>query len=230
MNLLRLAEKTAVRIAHRVSAPHRRFVLRRSLKQVAHSSANCELPSPIVNDLIYGWGNHPWSAKPEFIQAMVQAAWQAKAPILECGSGLSTLLLGLVAGRTGQRVWTLEHNAAWANKLQKALVRHKIYSVEICLAELRDYRSYVWYAAPKDRMPTNFSLVVCDGPPGNTRGGRYGLIPQMRTHLHAGCVILLDDASRPAEQELLKRWSHELGSSCMISGSSKPFGRLVVAA
>jgi len=227
MNTLRTTLKNGFRDQYFISETYRRFVLRRALQQVTPSTGR-ELTATTVENLIYGWGNHPWSAKQEFIQAMVQAAWQVQGPILDCGSGLSTLLLGVVAQQTGQRVWSLENNPFWANKVREALARYRIDNVDICLAELRNHKSYSWYAAPKDRMPTNFALVVCDGPPGHTFGGRYGLLPEMRAHFKPGCIILLDDAERSGEQEVLIRWSRELGNQAAKLGSVKAYGRLMI--
>jgi predicted O-methyltransferase YrrM len=228
MNLLASAKKRTARFRNFFNTPYRRLALRRALQQVTESSTVGELAPATLYNLIYGWGDNSWSAKEEFIQATVQAARQTQGPILECGSGLTTLLLGLVAMQTGRRVWVLEHNASWAKKVQNALARHNIHGVNVCVAQLRDYQSYVWYAAPKEHMPTEFALVVCDGPPGTTLGGRYGLVPQMRAHLRPGCIVLLDDAARPGEQQILQRWAQELSSTYTIVGSAKPFARLVV--
>lgn len=71
---------------------------------------------------------------------------------------------------------------------------------------LKDYGDFCWYDAPLESMPDSFSLVICDGPPGATKGGRYGLVPFMRDRLRSGCVILLDDAEREEERTIAARW------------------------
>ncbi len=186
-----------------------------------------DFPQHILSDLVYGWANS-WSVKPEYIAAFLRGAREADGPILECGSGLSTVLLGLVAQRTGNQVWSLEHDHEWAKRTRDALRRFRITSVELCVTELRDYGSFTWYDSPAARMPTDFALVVCDGPPGRTPGGRYGLLPILGPHLKPGCTILLDDAARPMEREALARWAHELGVDFTICGADKPFATLVV--
>ena len=77
-------------------------------------------------------------------------------------------------------------------------------------------------------MPRSFSLVICDGPPSRTLGGRYGLVPVMRTRLKAGCVILLDDAEREHERQIARLWQTELGAKAEFLDGSKPLIRLVV--
>ena len=85
----------------------------------------------------------------------------------------------------------------------------------------------VSYIQPNS-MPDKFGLVICDGPPGNTIGGRYGLIPVMRTRLSKGTLILLDDASRPDEQNIAERWRQELNAIAEIAGIRKPFYKIIL--
>ena len=58
-------------------------------------------------------------------------------------------------------------------------------------------------------MPDAFETIICDGPPGKTRGGRYGLaaIMKAKPHLKPGCIILLDDAERQQDHAAAERWS-----------------------
>jgi hypothetical protein len=186
-----------------------------------------ERPYPLSNNLlsalVYGWGNEDFSAHHEYLNASLERTQQAQGPILECGSGLSTLLVGVIAQRTSKKVWSLEHNPSWASRVSSALQKYNITSVELGLSSLRNYGPYDWYDLPKGRIPTNFSLVICDGPPGSTRGGRYGLLPVMHTYLSADCTILLDDAERESERQIATRWAKELGTIYEIEGTKKPY-------
>jgi hypothetical protein len=181
------------------------------------------VPITVLSDLIYGWGNEGASVKHEYASAFIQHTRSADGPILECGSGLSTILLGLVAERNGNKVWSLEHNPFWAEKVRSTLERYDIRSVELCETKLRDYGPYWWYDPPKDTMPNDFSVVVCDGPQGRTPGGRYGMVPIMKPYLRPCCIVLLDDAGRSEERKIVTRWAEELGTSYRILGSEKPF-------
>ena len=228
--LLEIARKVTPPGARRfLRSQHRRLRFGRAMRIAAVAPAGAALSPPVIRDLVYGWGNEEWSARAEFILAFLAEAWMAGGPILECGSGLSTLLLGLVAQRTGNRLVSLEHNPFWAGRIRAALAEHRIDRVEVCEAPLRSYGGFTWYRPPEECLPEGgFSLVVCDGPPGDTPGGRYGLLPVMRRRLRPGCVVLLDDAYRPEEQAILDRWAGELGTSFTIEGSVKPYGRVVV--
>src|SRR5262249_10666056 len=152
----------------------------------------------------------------------------AAGPILECGCGLSTLLLGLVAQPRNISVWSLEHHPDWAGRVRQALDAHHIRSVRLCVNDLRDYGTFTLDQPPEEGLPSAFALVVCDGPPGATAGGRYGLLPVMRACLGSGCTILLDDLDRDAERTLLERWSAETGGRFSVEGTRHRFGVLTL--
>jgi predicted O-methyltransferase YrrM len=186
------------------------------------------LSGALARQLIYGWANEKMSASEEFLQAIFRHATESTGPILECGSGLSSLVLGIAARRTGQRVWSLEDDPFWRSVVRSALRRFEIDNVEVCAAPLRAYGDFEWYEPPRQKLPRDFALVICDGPQGTTPGGRYGLIPVLGKHLRSGCVILLDDATRAGEQEVLAKWHDELHVSHEMIGSAKPFARVLV--
>jgi len=211
-----------------IRARYEAVFLRRGMRRLLASSDPSEPSAGVLRDLLRGWGNVSMAAWEDFIRAFLRCARETEGPILECGSGLSTVLLGLVAARTGTKVYSLEHNAAWAERARRVLRAYGIASVEMLVNDLRSYGAYSWYDPPLDLLPSNFSLVVCDGPPGSTPGGRYGLLPVMRKRLKPGCIILLDDAHRPEEREIAARWARELGTSFAIEGSDKAFVRLSV--
>jgi hypothetical protein len=180
----------------------------------------------LLRRLVHAWGNETFSALPEYLVACLQAASESNGSILECGSGLSTLLIGAVAQRRGRTLWTLEHHEGWGRRVRNALEHHGIDAVELCIAPLRDHGDFTWYDPPRERMPDDIDLVICDGPPGDTPGGRYGLVPVMRSHLAQPCTILLDDAWRDEERAIAARWADELGGRHTLEGDDKPYLRL----
>jgi hypothetical protein len=211
-----------VRDDFRLDAAMRRFA--------ADPEASLTAGNGLLGELIEGWGNSGWSAQQDYLRACLEAALTTSGPILECGSGLSTLLLGAVARQRGCEHWALEHMEPWAAKIEKCVARHDLRATRICVAPLRRYAGFDWYDPPLASMQRAFSLVVCDGPPAHTRGGRYGLLPVMRNHLAPGCVILLDDAEREHERAIAWRWQAEAGASHEVVQGAKPFIRLVMAA
>jgi hypothetical protein len=183
--------------------------------------------SPVIRDLIRGWDNEGWSADNEFLVVCLQHTLATNGPILECGSGLTTILLGVIADNLGQTVWSLEHMPEWGERVEKTLKKQHIKSVNLNVHPLKEFAGFSWYGVPVDLLP-QFSLVICDGPPANTPGGRYGLVPVIRSKLMPGAVILLDDAIRQHEQTIARRWAGELQADFRILGSTTLYARLTV--
>ena len=185
-----------------------------------------------------GWGNKGFAATLDYLEHTAERAARTEGPILECGSGVTTLLLGLLAGRRGVPVLTLEHHGQWRDHVASALERFDIPNVTILHVPLRDYGAYQWYAIHEttrppvvriagseatpeasgaagstaagcvaDSIPSDIRLVICDGPPGFTPGGRYGLMPLVGERLARNCTILLDDTERKSEQQVIDRWA-----------------------
>jgi len=194
----------------RLRSPYRRRIFERAWTRFAANPTAAARDGDLLRQLVRGWDN-PWSANPDFLQVAMEAAAHLTGPVLECGSGLTTLVLGTLAAQSAQPLCALEHDAAWRERVRTALQRHPSPSVTLCACPLRSYGDFDWYDVTAAAVPPGIALVICDGPPGTTRGGRYGLLPVLGRHLRPGCVILLDDASRPEEQAILARWVREFG-------------------
>ncbi len=214
-----------------LKAAYRDFVFRRAIKKFLNDPERAIRPgSRVVANLIYGWGNEDWSALDDYLVGCIRQAMTTEGPILECGSGLSTVLVGAVAKSRGLSYWALEHQGTWAEKVRSCLEKYGIDTVVVCSKPLKDHREFTWYDPPLDTMPDKFGFVICDGPPGMTKGGRYGLVPVMNGRLARGCTIFLDDAARVHEQEIARRWADELRASVESFGTAKPYVKLTVGA
>ncbi len=216
------------KILARVHAIFRRSVLDLAIRRVAALPAHAMPGSCTLAALRYGWGNTGWSAKPEYIEEIARLAMKATGPVLECGSGLSTILLGLLAGKMGLRVWALEHDPGWHERNRAILEQYGIRSVELCYAPLIAHGRFDWYSPPLERMPRSFSFVVCDGPPDSTPGGRYGLLPVMKDYMAPDCIVLLDDTKRPGERKILERWAREAGTASVFGGAEQSYAIVTI--
>lgn len=202
-------------------------VLARAIRRLVRSRAPSKY-STLWTDAIYGWGNEKWSAEERYLAEVVRAAEAATGSILECGSGLTTLLVGAVASRRGNQLHSLEHNPEWHTRVSQAIREFGLTNVNVHLAPLRAHDSYDWYDAPLQLLPNDFSHVVCDGPPASTRGGRSGVLPTMHGKLASACTVLLDDVSRPSERELVESWVRDFHASYELKPSDRGFARVVV--
>lgn len=220
------AVPSAVRRALR--GKRRELIFDEALARLLANPADCADPaSPVLTDLIYGWSNEAWSAREEFLAACIGQALITSGPILECGSGLSSIVLGAIATNRKLPHWILEHKPTWATKVQEVTQQHGLKSV-FCTRPLKDYGDFHWYDLSLEQLPESFSLVICDGPPSRTKGGRYGLSPVLQSRLKSGTVILLDDAYRKEEIEIAKRWEIELKATFSVKGSVKPYAQILL--
>lgn len=104
------------------------------------------------------WGNKHWAAGDGLLAAWTALAREADGPILECGSGLSSLLAA--AANPDVQVFALEHNSEWALRVTTAAEQHGLTNLTVVRAPLVNG----WYTVP-DTMPKRFSLILVDGPP-----------------------------------------------------------------
>jgi len=194
--------------------------IRQAIGRAATLSPEQLLSADSLAELYAAWGNEDFAARSDYLMAVGQYARTTRGPILECGSGLSTLLLAFLAARRGIEVWSLEHVQEWHRRLRTILKSLDTPQARLLFSPLRSYEGFDWYDPPLASMPKEFRLVICDGPPGSTRGGRYGLLPIMGERLPKGAVVLVDDAERPGEQDMIRRWAIERGWSAAIDERS----------
>jgi hypothetical protein len=179
----------------------------------------------ILDELIYSWANL-FAPSTDFLLDLVKYSSQAKYPILDCGSGLSTIIAGLITKRHGNTVWSLESSKRWYGRVKHYLEKYQIDSVKLLYCPLINYSDYLWYDVPVDKLPERFSLVSCDGPShylGNRDARRYGLFPLMKEKFAPGCTILFDNADLKQEQEGLYYWIDELNGEYEKGGTEKQF-------
>src|SRR5438132_12465263 len=150
--------------------------MRRAMRRLVARPPGTTPERRLLDELRSAWDNEGFTADLDYLAEVARLAAATPGPVLECGSGLTTLLLGALAGRRGVEVWSLEHDADWRRRVSVALREHIAGQVYLWLSPLTDYGEFDWYAAPLPLMPDAFRLVVCDGPPDDTRGGRVGLV------------------------------------------------------
>lgn len=171
-----------------------------------------------LSQLIHAWNNQGFSGDISYLDAVASAAMATTGPILECGSGLTSLVITILICGKAIEVVSLEHMAEWRDNVARLLGQFSLPQVVVD-APLESYGEFDWYRLPS-KPPRDISLVICDGPPGDTRGGRYGLFPVCRNLLAPNCVILLDDAERAGEKEALDRWRKEFNVSYSLHESA----------
>ncbi|MBS1817573.1 MAG: class I SAM-dependent methyltransferase [Acidobacteria bacterium] len=150
--------------------------------------------------------------------ARVLAALMRKvqpASVLEFGAGRSSLVLARVLTQYGGgRLTSIEHQVkyaapSWERIRGLATVDAVLKEAPVRLSASKHGLLYQ-YAGIASTLAARgpFDFVFIDAPPGQL--GRDATLFQCASMLHGGAVIVLDDATRPAEQTAIRRWQRAL--------------------
>jgi hypothetical protein len=161
------------------------------------------------------FGNSGFSGDCRFLAECARRASQATTAVLECGSGASTIVVGLLAARRGIRVTSLEQDAAWYDTVQRDLDRLGIRNVDLYCAPLRNFGEYDWYDIDRVPLPPRFDAALCDGP-AFCRGWRSGLLPVLSDREVEVVEVLCDDADDPNAPTMIEFWKNRYGAVAEI--------------
>lgn len=154
-----------------------------------------------------------WSAAADFLNLLIEYCQENKpSTILECSSGLSTLVLARYCQINARgHVFSLENGRTFAEETRENLRHFDLSSQATVIdATLIPYqlkqRRFDWYAM--DQLPAHrIDMLVIDGPPGHIqRHSRFPALPLLHQQLNDRCAIFLDDAARDEEKEIVALW------------------------
>ena len=157
-----------------------------------------------------------WAASPDFLKVVADTIMTTRPRVIvECGSGVSTLVSARCLQLLGHgHVYSLDHESSYATATREHLSKLGLdqFATVIdapLISRDVDGVPYSWYC-PKESLPERIDLLVVDGPPSDAGTlARYPALPLLFGRLASGAEILVDDANRPDEQEMLNRWRVE---------------------
>lgn len=166
--------------------------------------------------------NH-WVVLPDFIQHFIEVVKENKSStIVECGSGLSTLVGGyMVKNKIIKHFISIEHEEQFYEATLDVLKKHTLEKyVTVLYAPLKriSINGEEWFWYNTDRFETTINqidILLVDGPPGQIqKHSRYPAIPLLKKLFHKNTVVVLDDSDRPDEKEIINRWLLENPGFC----------------
>ncbi len=164
---------------------------------------------------IFGAWDNPYALSHEALFTAVQLARQAKGPILECGSGLSTLCMGAA---TSQPIVSLECVPMWASRVAKQAKVYGLNNIEVRILDAKAYQRGQWYGEVPEGK---FSFVLCDG-----MENRAVLFDLMKGQIQ-DATILVDDIARPAWRKDVDAYCVANGRTLHVFDAQRPFGLIV---
>jgi Methyltransferase domain len=204
---------------------HRKVTLRKAFAETNYCiETGAQLSRELADRLIYGWSNEGWSAKNILVEYLVNRNLGFSGTFLECGSGLSTILMSIIARKTGAKIFSLEHHDEWHTRMSAKLRTMNLPSHGLLRSPLVSYGEFDWYSdSPSFSAIPSVDLVLCDGPPITTPGGRYGLVPRILPKLASGARIIVDDTHRDDDQRMVQRWLSEYSDRLEIDATFATF-------
>ncbi len=154
-----------------------------------------------------------WSAAADFLELIADYCLAAKPNIImECSSGLSTLILARCCeiNQCG-KVISLENGADYAASTRANLNQYGLSDYATVIdSPLHNVQAngtdYQWYKIDNHTIP-EINLLVIDGPNGYIqKNSRYPALPVLHPLFAEHCTVFLDDAARADEQEIVTQW------------------------
>ena len=158
-----------------------------------------------------------WAASPDFLREIHERCLRERPNnVLECSSGLSTLIIAYCLKTLGGgKVFSLENDPIYANHTRELIKKHDLEKFsEVIDAPLRDLSVTGWAGKWYDLsgMPSDLiaEFLIVDGPPAFTQNlARYPAYPMLKNYLSDSAIIVCDDAKRVDERSSIDRWISE---------------------
>ena len=167
-----------------------------------------------------------WAASPDYIKVLYREILKKLKDkenilIVECGSGVSTIVCSYLLDKysPSSRIYSLDHNIDYAKETAKELNYHKLSNIaKVIYAPLKKYKIidniWFWYETEKilnEICDKKIDILIVDGPPMSVqKNSRYPVIPILKEYIDLNTTIILDDANRIDEKEIVKKWKKEL--------------------
>ena len=160
-----------------------------------------------------------WSMRFANLHAIVDLLDDCRpTQVVEFGSGISTLCIASWMKQEDRgRIISFDHDPQWARLTQRYLERHELTEfAQVHVARLlEDENSDAtgWYdIASREGSLGKIDMLIVDGPPAGANDKRLVRQPALRRlymHLSENAVVLLDDAHRPGEKQVVDNWLKE---------------------
>lgn len=144
--------------------------------------------------------NNTYGALEDVLVLCAIMARKADGPIIEAGSGLTTIIMAAVSEHP---VYCLEHDPIWAAQLGEMIAESGVSNIGVCLCPIKDG----WYDLTdyEAELPERFALGLNDGPP-RALGSRMGFYGRFG---HCTDTIIVDDADDRAYGTAIVEWCED---------------------
>jgi len=160
-----------------------------------------------------------WSADGDSLIAALAVIAEEPGPVLEVGSGLSTILMAaanrsIVGSKSDCYVYALEHDPVYVELTKRMAKQAGVKNIGLCYAPI-DPRTNWYSVAEMEGLPEKYRLGFCDGPP---RAYKSRMTFFDGGYADACEVIIADDATDKEYQRGLLAYAKERGRDIEFVG------------
>jgi predicted O-methyltransferase YrrM len=160
-----------------------------------------------------------WAISPDFATVIISLIHEQKPKVIvEASSGVSTLLSAYCLKQIGEgAVFSLEHHEKYTKISSNNVRKHGLEDiVNVIHAPIKEYmigdKKWQWYDTEKI-ADKEIDMLIIDGPERLLQKmSRYPAVPLLFKQLSKNAIIVLDDANRKEEEQIVKLWVQEFNS------------------
>lgn len=162
-----------------------------------------------------------WPIEEEFARYLIyRIVSNRPINIVELGSGTSSLIILKTLKKLGYKynLTSFDSDKAFINNTKNLLIAEEVYdekNVKLIFSQITDVKIknklYRWYNPDDFEFKFDkIDLLFIDGPVGGfCKNARYPAINVMKKYLNNGSLVILHDAKRPDETEIVDIWKKE---------------------
>lgn len=127
--------------------------------------------------------------------------------VVEFGTGASTLVIARALEKWGGgRLISFEQHEDFVDATRNWLAEHRLEADLRAVPLRRSPEGWpgLWY--DHGRLPRPIDLMLIDGPPWTVHPMTRGAAASLFDHIAPGGTVMLDDAARPGERLVARRW------------------------
>ncbi|MBU0854598.1 MAG: class I SAM-dependent methyltransferase [Gammaproteobacteria bacterium] len=152
-----------------------------------------------------------WKADTHFLHRVIDLIEERQpANVVELGSGATSLIIAsaLKKNRKGE-LHSYDQHLPFVGEMAKWLSDYDLDAAfhHAPLFYRSDRWPGLWYAL--SQLPDEIDLLVIDGPPWSVHPFARGIADCLFDRISPGGIIMLDDAARPGERLIARRWRSE---------------------
>lgn len=179
-----------------------------TLQYVANEVAEGRVTLDLIGEALEASGNLTHVGGADFLIACIEHARKAKLPVLELGTGISTVLMAAA----GAEVHALEESPDWAKRTDAMLEQAGVDAQIFCTP-----LTHGWYKVPAE-LANDYAFLVVDGP--EDCHSRFAFIARLPAIPR---TVIFDDMDRPEMAERARQWADATGREVVVHS-----GRLMV--